>query len=725
MIVPFIAVSLLSPWMLAWAATGLIPLALYLWNRRQPRRIQWPAVRVLERVLQQQSQRIKLQQWLLLLLRCSIPVLLAAILARPTLDYSDSSLQEEGANRNFWIIAVDNSYSMQLVDSRGESTLEKAKRMARQLVADAGPTDCFSVIAFEGPYRNLISTPTMDHEAVLATIEDIATQYTPPDISGAFAAIGEAVTYAGTENIPDPARIVVYTDMGSDMWESAPVDQPAWQDFASQHLLRIVPFSPASLSNAAIVDMGTKERALRLGSVSTVSVKVAQFGNSETPRKLTLLADDQIVESRRLEIAPNEEKTFDFSVTWQKPGPQLLTAQLDSDNLSVDDTRRLWVDVEESTRVIIAEAVPDHSVPMQVALEALRDAGQATDGLETKVVSATELVDERLNPSDVVILDDLPTMPPPLWQRLESNVMQGLGLAVLHGEQTIASNWNSALASTQRIGNYRLEARSEFGLYRIDPLQYQSPLTLPFEAFPDSGLLTTPIFQYWRTDQVSPAAVDLAFTDGQPWIFSAALGRGRMLVVTSGPGSLRDRARQADNAPREPMNALATWPSFLPLVQQIVLRLSSYDGNRSLVVGMPIVDSLADRSQDQIDSSVTISRPDGSKDTLDVFSGVLPNQAATTTQWTYPNTDLPGIYRAQIGVDQTSYVVNIEPLESSLLSIDPTRIPQSSPARWQTESTASEQPNQAKARLWQWLLGGLLAMLMAESTLAWWMGRRG
>ena len=724
MIVSILAVSLLNPWMLAWGAAGLIPLAVYLWNRRQPRRIQWPAVRVLQRVIQQQSQRIKLQQWLLLLLRCSIPVLLAIVLARPTLDNSAAMLPASGASHNFWIIAVDNSYSMQLVDSKAKTALEKAKRMARQLVEDAGPLDCFSVIAFDGPYRRPVSAPIMDHDAVLTAIDNIELQYTSPNLPGVFSAITEATTYAGTENIPEMARIVVYTDMGSDIWDSAPVDQPAWQDLVNNHLLRIVPFPPYSRSNAAITDIRVNSQSLRTGSVSTVAITVAQFAKSNSSRKLTLLANSRVIGSRQINVASNADDSFDFSVTWQESGPQVLEARLDNDNLTIDDTRRLWINVEESTRVLIAEPAPGRSLPIQVALEASQNARQETNRFETKVVSATELATQPLNPSDVVILDDLPAMPPLLWKRLESKVIGGLGLAVLHGEQTMAASWNSAFAASGRLADYQLGTKSPFDLYRLDPLQYQSPLTLPFEGFPDSGLLTTPIFQYW-TIEPTPASVDIAFTNGHPWIFTTTHGRGRMTVVTSGPNSLLDSVDRVDTLRTDPMNALATWPSFLPLMQQIVQGLSSYDSNRNLLTGAPIVDSSIADSPNQLSSNVTISRPDGSQDTLSVLSGFTPDQANATNEWVYPNTELPGIYQAQTGTDNASYVVNIEPLESSLLSIDPTRIPQSPPARWQTDAIASKQPSTTKSRTWQWLLGGLLAMLMTESTLAWWMGRRG
>ena len=62
-------------------ATG--PILIHLLNRRRTRTVSWAAMHLLREALAQQQRRLRLRDWLLLLLRTVAILLFAAGLARP------------------------------------------------------------------------------------------------------------------------------------------------------------------------------------------------------------------------------------------------------------------------------------------------------------------------------------------------------------------------------------------------------------------------------------------------------------------------------------------------------------------------------------------------------------------------------------------------------------------------------------------------------------------
>ena len=75
----------LNPWLLAGLAGIAAPIAIHLMNRFRHRDVDWAAMDLLRKVLVVRSRRIRLEDLLLLLLRCLIVSLLALAIARPVL----------------------------------------------------------------------------------------------------------------------------------------------------------------------------------------------------------------------------------------------------------------------------------------------------------------------------------------------------------------------------------------------------------------------------------------------------------------------------------------------------------------------------------------------------------------------------------------------------------------------------------------------------------------
>ncbi|NIP92290.1 MAG: VWA domain-containing protein, partial [Akkermansiaceae bacterium] len=128
-----------------WGTLGVlgvaVPIIIHLLYRKHRRQTDWAAMELLRRALVVRSGQVKLEDYLILALRCLALLLLALALLRPTMNSdSDGWLGEKKVGM---IVAIDASFSM----NHGEhSRFERAVDKARQVVKTAREGDPLSIV---------------------------------------------------------------------------------------------------------------------------------------------------------------------------------------------------------------------------------------------------------------------------------------------------------------------------------------------------------------------------------------------------------------------------------------------------------------------------------------------------------------------------------------------------------------------------------------------------
>src|SRR5690606_35437928 len=101
----------LNTWLLLGVLGVGVPFAVHLFNRFRPKTVEWAAMELLRRALATRSRQVKMEDLVLLILRCLAVLLLALALARPTLIGSAAGWLG-GSPRASVVLAIDGSYSM-------------------------------------------------------------------------------------------------------------------------------------------------------------------------------------------------------------------------------------------------------------------------------------------------------------------------------------------------------------------------------------------------------------------------------------------------------------------------------------------------------------------------------------------------------------------------------------------------------------------------------------
>ena len=137
----------LSPWMLLAAAAAAVPVILHLFRRTDTRKVSFPALRYLQRTERERAHEIRLRQWLLLLLRVSVVLLVTLAGARLYLNAG------RGAHPPTALaLVVDNSLSSSRVEG-DRRVLDRLKEVGRGSLLEATPEDRVWVIAAGAPWE--------------------------------------------------------------------------------------------------------------------------------------------------------------------------------------------------------------------------------------------------------------------------------------------------------------------------------------------------------------------------------------------------------------------------------------------------------------------------------------------------------------------------------------------------------------------------------------------
>ena len=143
---------LLNPgFLFAGAAAVAAPIIIHLLNRRRFKKINWAAMDFLLEAQRLNRRRVKLEEIILLLLRCLAMILIGLMIARPSLDINVSGLLKAGQTER--VIVLDDSLSMATIGQQG-SPINKASEILQKGIkslSNNNSQDIFTVVRTTDP----------------------------------------------------------------------------------------------------------------------------------------------------------------------------------------------------------------------------------------------------------------------------------------------------------------------------------------------------------------------------------------------------------------------------------------------------------------------------------------------------------------------------------------------------------------------------------------------
>lgn len=709
-----------NPSMLLWGLAAALPILLHLLSRRRYHEVSWAAMTFLLAAVRKNARRIRFEQLLLLLIRVAILLLLAASLADPVFSMFSSLGTVWGTGeRTHHLLVLDVSYSM-AYRSGDKSRLDRAKELAVQMVSDSRLGDGFTLVLMGDPPQAVISDPAFDPRDAVEEIESIRVRHGGASLPLTLTEV-ENVLQSVRRQHPRLAAATVcfFTDLGRTTWEEATgADCRARiARLAETASLVLFDVGQENAANLAVTSLELRDALVTVGREITFEAEVQAFGTRErTSSRILFLVDDQQVRAETVEIPAGGRSMALFTHKFDSPGEHQVEARLADDSLPLDNRRWLSVPVRESLEVLCIEGREGAARYLAYALEPGRD---ATPRVRPTVRLENSLLEQPLPRFDCVALCNLRRFTRDEAAVLAGYVRGGGGLLVTLGDQVQVDSYNRQLgaeAARHRVLPARLIEVAPTDVYAFAPLEYRHAIVAPFAGHERSGLLTTPIWKYVRAELLpaSAASVALAYSSGDPAIIEEPLGRGRVILVTTAVGT--DSVDRATDPPT-PWTALASWPSFPPLVQELLaFAVRRRFEMRNVLVGEPLEGSLA---YAQAPAGFTIRTPGGEAQRVPL------EHVGQSSAWSFSGTALSGIYAADLGAADGSsqrFAVNLRTRESDLDRLDDGLLPDQFEPEFRLGRTDAGLPSTRPAQYFRYLLGLVLVLLLTETTLAWYFG---
>ena len=427
------------PLMLAGIAAIAAPITLFLLNRFRFRTIDWAAQLFLQRAFQQQKRRLQIENLLLLIVRCLILIMISLAMARPRVVGEIQVDETEATRNVLIVIDTSYSTSYQVGTTEDETVLAQARRTAKDLISSLKDGDRVNVVAFDETARTLYRSPiVLSPDAktkILGDLEeapDMQASERRTDYGELFRTLPEALKlYDYTaEGTPPPAgstpsrkTVFLLTDsQRRDFLDAkgALIDRGVGRigedlkQVAAQMIL--VDCGASEPRNVTVTRIATREPVAGRGLPCDVEVTLRNSGSDRSGElSVEYWVDGQRDQSVTVSLEPEQELTVEpRRLVFADAGLHRVEVRVKSDPLKIDSRRHLVIDVREEVRVLLVDGERKRDVLssetgwLKEALEVNAYGDRDGPGLiRTTVIGESELSGHDLKTYDVVFLGNV------------------------------------------------------------------------------------------------------------------------------------------------------------------------------------------------------------------------------------------------------------------------------------------------------------------------------
>jgi hypothetical protein len=709
--------TFLNPWLLAGIAAIAAPIVIHMMMRRV-RRMKWAAMRFLQVAVQRQERKLRIEDRLLLLLRCLLLILLALALARPAFRAAGMAA---GGGPRIIVLAIDNSEGMGLTDG-GASRFDNARKAAEQIVDALPPGSSAALILYSDVARAVIDEPATDLNLVRgfirqAPLTDRASN-AHPALLAAWDILRRHASGHGDIYLITGAQAAGWTELAAMRPEAAQT---------GAHIVVVVP-GPGEQPNLGIDSIGLGSAMLPVGAAVRFGIEAGNYGKEEARNVPVGLSIDGQAPSDQAVIpalAPGESRWVSLYAKFDRAGYHSVTGILPADHLAADDRRTMVVRAVDEIHVLLVAgdtgATPGEGDPffLERAIAPVAPEDRDRYFIRTRTITPDELDSVRIADFDAVGLVDVPSLEPQTVSQLEKYVGDGGGVMIFPGEKTSVPFYNTMLGEGSGLlpalfGPPWGDAADETKFRSLQASDYTHPMVSIWQD-PAAGTLASARFfkglSLQPLPKQSPKAGDteiiLAYQDGSPAIVERRWGKGRVLQFSSTANSA--------------WNDLPARPAFVPLIQRALGRLvTTRDQTLNIRAGAAFT---YPAQPDWLYKRVTVTPP-------------LPGAAAGETAirlvageplLRYADTDHAGLYQVAIDSDppaKLAFAVQPDPAESDLTPVSDADLKSLAPETAVVHWTSSLDVRQALAwagngrEFWTVLAVLALGVACCESYLA-------
>jgi len=724
--------SFLNAIMLGGLAAVSVPIIIHLLNRRKFQKVVWAAMRFVKTSVERNQRRMRVEDMILLTLRCLLLALLAIALARPA--FKSSGIDLLGQSKVTAAIILDNSASMGMSDGTA-TRFEKAKKAAEQAL-DTMPTGSSTAVLLASDIANgVIAEPTFDFNLARKAIREAPLTDRASDLLPSVQRALDTLK----QRIGIRKEIYLVTDGQLTGWKQMTEIQKLLENSQREVRSHVVLVSEHEERNLAVTELRNASGLTPVNQPIRFEARVSNFGREPVRDIRVSLSVDNEPPSDEFtidQLPPGGSKSVSLFAKLRTEGFHSIIARIAEDRLPADDKRALAVRAIKEVRVLLIDGEPgaeprdSETFFLRHALVPVAPSEQPNYFVKVIRLGAPEFPGARLDDFDAVILANVTDFGDNVAKNLEAFVRRGGGLMIFSGGRVNPGFYNEQLAGKYRLlpatfGPARGNAEQDAEYFTLQDRDLEHPIVSIWND-PNAGTLSS--VRFYRAHDLVPVAYKksqtnelegagapqtvVKFSHGTPAIVEHTYGLGRVVMFAS----------TADTA----WNDLAVRPAFVPLAHRALgAMVQRQDEGLNVRVGEKFTRRVA---SEWLDKEARVFKPRQTDALLEQRRIEMVNGWPMLQ---YEQTDLSGMYDVAFGEERGAirFAAHPDANESSLdeLSSEQKKFLSTVAhlVEWAPNVSLKDQVQRERSGAEFWLPIVMIALMiaMAETFLGQWFSR--
>ncbi len=507
--------TFLNSYLLPLLSLAGLPILIHLLTRHKVKEQPFSDLRFLEEIHRKRMRRMKLRQWLILILRTLIILFITSAFARPTI--KGVMMRKAGNHENVVAaILLDNSYSTAAVRG-GADIFTFQKAAANEILSFLREGDVAIVGTFNEKVSWLTPKPSRFFQNFSRMLDTISISHRRTDV---LNAISEAQKMLLSYPMPNK-EIYILTDNTIAGWRTN-----SEFDTSAEIAINILSFSPDKVENHTISAIEFPPQLLEIGTPFKIGAVVKNNGKKTVNDIVaSLVLDGKKTSQSIFNLPVGSQSIVELSGQALSGGFHSGYVECSDDNLDIDNRRYLTFRIPEKIKVLIIGEPNDR----RFFRLALSPEGE-TSFFDIEECSEAQLGSHLLTDIDVAILIDPSSISDAALGRLRTFASEGGGIFIIPGQRCAGnlSLYNKILNSfgsfdvTAVIGDTMKTAMLGWG---------KADMTHPvLSVFSEFSLPKTEIYRMIQFKAIDGRTF-LHFENDMPAMIDIPCGDGRIIAT--------------------------------------------------------------------------------------------------------------------------------------------------------------------------------------------------
>lgn len=622
--------TFLNPAILFGLLAASIPIIIHLLNLRKLKKIEFSTLQFLKELQKNKIRKIKLKQWLLLVLRVLIILCIVTAFARPTL-VGVSVGGTTSAAKTTAIFILDDTFSMSVIDQNG-SYFNQAKQSIRDILNQFEEGDEFGLILVSHQPDEIEMTSNLAkfREEVNSSAISFASDKLNNAIIKAAQVIGEAKNFN--------KEIYLFTDFQKGRLASKDEVTDLKGQLGEQVRLYSFNYSGKEVSNFGIDDLKINTQIFEKDKPVKFEATVKNYSDrTKDNLVVSLFINGERLAQQSINLNPGESKIASLEASAKTYGISEALVEIEEDDLLEDNKKYTSFFIPEKIPVLIlADNLTDTKL-VEAALKSVSDQGY----FELTVKKVEQISGTQLNNFQVMIVVSSNFVN--AREKVNQFLSSGKGLIIFPSSESNTTGFNNSLSAIgiASAGSFVKTERGQS--VRFNEIDFNHPVFENIFIDEKKKQVESPDFySYYKINPAGKGKNIISLEDESSLLSEYSVSGGKILLFGSSP--------------------VFTWGDFpiksifAPLITKSVMYLSSKNiGDENYLAGETINVNVSERTLPQ----VKVIRPDNRED----FINMDENQR--TDFVSYGSTFTAGNYKFFSGDKLVSTIsVNTDPAES-------------------------------------------------------------